>query len=144
VGKTGGGWLSDRMDRELVFVGGIAVLVASVFALMSIGHDPSPWAAYGYAVLLGIGYSVTATITPAMMSDRFGGRHFGTIVGAGLMASALGTAMGPWFAGRIYDAVGSYTVPFLIAAACGIAAGAAGWRARALRMPSKLHETRVI
>ncbi|MGQ0655172.1 MAG: MFS transporter [Betaproteobacteria bacterium] len=136
VGKTGGGWLSDRMDRELVYAAGIAILVSSAFALLALGHAPSVWAAYGFALLLGIGYSVTATITPAMTSDRFGGRHFGAIVGAGLFASAAGSAIGPWLAGRVYDAIGSYTVPFLVAAACGIVAGVAGWRARALRRPN--------
>ena len=137
VGKTGLGWLSDRMDRELVYCLGIAILVASAFMLLALGTPPSPWAAYFYAALLGVGYSVTATLTPAMMSDRFGGVHFGAIVGAGLFCSAMGSAIGPWLAGRVYDAAGSYTVPFLVAAGCGIVAGATGWRARSLRLQGR-------
>ena len=133
VGKIGGGWLSDRVERELVYVAGIAILSSSVFMLLALGAAPTRWGAYGFAVLLGVGYSVTATLTPAMVSDRFSGRHFGAIVGIGLMGSAAGSAVGPWFAGRLYDATGSYTVPFMITAACGLLAGAAGWRARALR-----------
>lgn len=140
VGKTYGGWLSDRVEREFVYVGGIAILILSALALLAVGGSAgasagttSVLAAYGYAVLLGVGYSVTATITPAMLSDRFGGPHFGAIVGAGLFCSALGSAIGPWVAGRVYDVTGSYTVPFLVAAACGVVAGVAGWRARALR-----------
>ncbi|HEX6267878.1 MAG TPA: MFS transporter [Burkholderiales bacterium] len=132
-GKTGGGWLSDRIDRELVYVAGIAILVASAFVLLGLGAAPTRWGAYGYAVLLGMGYSVTAAITPAMMSDRFSGPHFGSIVGIGLMGTAAGSALGPWLAGRLYDASGSYTLAFLIAAASGAVAGAAGWRARELR-----------
>ena len=132
-GKIGGGWLSDRMEREVVYVAGIAIMVASAFALLAIGESPSPWAAYGYAVLLGVGYSATASLIPAMVSDRFSGRHFGAIVGFGLIGSAAGSATGPWMAGRLYDATGSYTLAFLIAAGCGVAAGLAGWRARTLR-----------
>jgi MFS family permease len=132
-GKVGGGWLADRMEREVVYVAGIAIMAASAFALLALGASPSPWAAYGYAVLLGVGYSVTASLTPVMVSDRFSGPHFGAIVGAGLMGAAAGSALGPWLAGRLYDATGSYTIAFLIAAACAVAAMAAGWRVRALR-----------
>ena len=94
----------------------------------------SPFVASGStAVLLGAGYSVTASLIPAMVSDRFSGPHFGAIVGVGLMGSAVGSALGPWLAGRLYDATASYTLAFLIAAASGVVAGAAGWRARTLR-----------
>jgi MFS family permease len=133
VAKTGGGWLSDRVERELVYVTGIAIMVASAFVLLSLGTNPSPLGAYGYAILLGAGYSVTAALTPAMVSDRFSGRHFGAIVGIGLMGAAVGSALGPWVAGTLYDATGSYTIPFLIAAGCGVVAGLAGWRVRSLK-----------
>ena len=134
VGKTGGGWLSDRVERESVYLAGIGIMLAAVAALAAISAAPAAWAIYGYAVLLGLGYSVTASLIPAMVSDRFSGQHFGAIVGAGLMGSAVGSAAGPWLAGALFDATGSYMPAFAIAAACGVAAGAAGWRARTLRV----------
>jgi MFS family permease len=133
AGKIGGGWLSDRMERELVYVAGIAIMSVSALVLLALGAAPTVLGAYGYAVLLGVGYSATASLIPAMVSDRFSGAHFGAIVGVGLMGSAAGSALGPLIAGRLYDVTGSYTLPFLIAAACGVVAGAAGWRARSLR-----------
>jgi MFS family permease len=132
-GKTGGGWLSDRVEREFVYVAGILIMVASAFVLLALGASPTRWGAYGYAVLLGAGYSVTASLTPAMVSDRFSGRHFGAIVGIGLLGAAVGSALGPWIAGRLYDTTGSYTVAFMLAAGCGVISAAAGWRVRALR-----------
>jgi MFS family permease len=132
-GKAGGGWLSDRVEREFVYVAGIAILTASALVLLALGAAPTRWGAYGYAVLLGVGYSVTAAITPAMVSDRFSGRHFGAIVGVLLIGNSAGSALGPWLAGRLYDASTSYTAAFLIAALCSALAGAGGWRARSLR-----------
>ena len=85
-------------------------------------------------MLLGVGYSATASLIPAMVSDRFGGANFGAIVGVGLMGSAMGSALGPWMAGFIFDFTGSYMPAFAIAAGCGAVAGAAGWRARVLRV----------
>jgi len=133
-GKTGGGWLSDRVERELVYLGGIVILVASVFVLFAVGRHTSQLGAYGFAILLGVGYSATAALVPAMVSDRFQGRHFGSILGIGLLGSAAGSASGPWLAGHLFDVTGSYTLPFGIAAASGVIAGAAGWSARVLRV----------
>jgi MFS family permease len=134
VGKIGGGWLSDRVEREFVYLAGIVILVGAVAVLAGLAGAPARWAIYGYAVLLGLGYSVTASLIPAMVSDRFSGPRFGAIVGVGLMGSAAGSAVGPWMAGYLFDLTGSYRLAFAIAAGCGVAAGAAGWRARGLRV----------
>ncbi len=133
IGKTGGGWLSDRIEREVVFVSGIAILVASVGVLALVGRAPSAGGAYLYAVMLGVGYSATASLVPAMVSDRFSGLYFGSIIGIGLFGSAAGSALGPWLAGYLFDRTGSYDIPLMIAAACGVLAGASGWIARSLR-----------
>lgn len=133
VGKTGGGWLSDRIERELVYIAGVAVLVGSVGALLLVGVNPTQAGAYAYAVMLGIGYAVTAAIMPAMVADRFQGRHFGSILGVGLFGSAAGSAFGPWMSGYLHDLTGSYTLPFALAALAGALACAAGWLARHMR-----------
>jgi len=137
VGKTGGGWLSDRVERERVYVAGIAVMLAAVAVLASLGQTPALGAIYLYGALLGLGYSVTASLIPAMVSDRFSGPHFGAIVGMGLLGSAIGSAVGPWMAGYLFDRTGSYAIAFALAAACGFAAGVAGWRARTLRVHAR-------
>ena len=141
VGKAGGGWLADRFERELIFVICIAILVAAVGALALVGVAPSRWGAYGYAVLLGIGYSVTASLAPAMVSDRFRGSRFGVILGLCLVGAAVGSAIGPWMVGRLFDATKSYALSFVIIAACGIIAGAAAWHARNLRRRAAIHPT---
>ena len=134
VGKIGGGWLSDRVDREFVYAGGMTVMVASIAALVLVGAFPTRWGPYGYAVLLGLGYSVTAALTPALSADRFSGEHFGSFVGAVMFASALGSAIGPWLAGWQFDLSGSYSTPFLFSAASASIAGSAVWVARRLRL----------
>ncbi len=136
VGKIGGGWLSDLVDREFVYVAGILIMIASVGALLLVGTYPTHWGPYAYAILLGLGYSVTAALTPALSADRFSGEHFGSIVGAGMFSSAVGSAIGPWLAGWQFDLTGSYTLPFTVAAICACIAGGAIWMARRLRLES--------
>jgi len=132
--KIGSGWLSDRIGRELVFVACICILVIAVGVLVLVGMRPSALGAYGYAVLLGVGYSATAALPPAMAADRFSGRHYGAIVGIGLLGAAVGSALGPWLAGLLFDVTGSYALPLAITATGGLLAAAAGWGLWRLRV----------
>ena len=116
VGKTGGGWLSDHLARETVYVLGMVSMIASLGLLWLVAVSPQPWLTYAYAALFGLGYAVTASLVPAMVSDRFRGPHFGAIFGVSQIGSALGTALGPWLAGAVFDATGSYAMPFTLAA----------------------------
>jgi MFS family permease len=122
-GKTGGGWVSDFLGRRLVYLFGMSLVVASVGVLGLVALGLGLPAAYAYGVLIGVGYSVSAALWPAIVADRFPGRHFGSIFGAMQAANALGGSLGPWAAGRLHDAAGSYAVPFAGAAlAAGLAA----------------------
>ncbi|MFP6780489.1 MAG: MFS transporter, partial [Gammaproteobacteria bacterium] len=114
----------------------------SVAMLALMGRMPSVFGTYLYAIMLGVGYSATASLVPAMMSDRFSGVYFGSIVGVGLFGSALGSAIGPWLAGLTFDWTGSYDTAFVIAAIAGVASGSAGWVARALRLREERSELR--
>ena len=122
VGKVGGGWLSDKIARELIFIFSTAILLASVGCLLWMQQFPSLVGAFTFGVLLGIGYSAVAAIMPAIVSDRFSGAYYGTILGFGLFGSALGSAFGPWMAGALFDRTGSYTLPFLVAGFSGVVA----------------------
>ena len=133
VGKTGGGWLSDVLRRETVYVLGMAAMIAGIGVLRAVAASPSAWLAYAYAALFGIGYSVTASLIPAMVSDRFRGPHFGAIFGVLQIGSSVGSALGAWLAGRIFDGTGSYGLAFALAAAAAALAGVAAWFVRAPR-----------
>jgi MFS family permease len=130
LGKTGGGFVSDLFPREAVYALGMVGMIGGVGVLWMVAAAPSAWLAMGYGVLFGIGYSVTAFVVPAMMSDRFRGPHFGAIFGATQVASALGSALGAWLAGRIFDATGSYAIAFSIAAGAAAVAALSVWASR--------------
>lgn len=130
VGKTGGGWLSDRLGREMVYTLGMMCLVSSVGALGLIALAPAVPLAYLYSVLIGLGYPVTASLMPAVVGDRFRGRHFGSIFGVLQLFNALGGASGPWVAGRLFDVTGSYRLAFIASVGAAVAATGALWMAR--------------
>lgn len=136
IGKTGGGWLSDLFPREAVYVLGMAFMLAGVGVLLGMAASPTTWLPYAYAVLFGAGYSVTASLVPAMVSDRFRGRHFGSIFGVTQIGGAAGSALGAWQAGHLFDVTGSYVLAFTLAGGAALAATTAVW---AGRLPRRRH-----
>jgi len=115
AGKTGWGTLSDRIGREPTYTLAFACVAASVGALALAGAHPRTPLPYVYAILIGVGYAVTAPLTPAIASDLFGGPRFARIFGTLHFTNSLGGALGAWVAGRIFDASGSYAAALPIA-----------------------------
>ena len=69
---------------------------------------------YLFAIFLGIGYVVAATLPPFITADFFEGRGCGAIFGGIMLINGLGGAFGAWFAGVIYDVAGSYLPVFVM------------------------------
>jgi MFS family permease len=112
AGKAGWGYLMDRTLRELVFTLASVSVVLSIGALALAGAYPLSVLPYVYAVVLGLGYAITAPFTPAVSSDLFGGPGFSTIFGSIHISLGFGTATGAWAGGKIFDITGSYTAAF--------------------------------
>jgi MFS family permease len=127
VGKAGWGALSDRAGRELSFTLAFGCVAASVGFLALAGVYPRSVLPYGYAILIGVGYAVTAPLTPAIASDLFPGPRFARIFGLLQVANSLGGAMGAWIAGRIFDLTASYALALPIAVGMALLAPALLW-----------------
>lgn len=139
VGKGVGGWASDTVGREVTYTFGVVCMSASIGCLGLLALAPGPGWAYAYGALVGVGYSVTAPLMPAVVADFYRGRHFGTIFGLLHLANAVGGSSGPWVAGWIFDTTGSYAAAFVAALACGAVAATALW----LVAPRRLRRGRV-
>jgi MFS family permease len=108
AGKAGWGYLMDRKPREVVYNFASVCFLLSTGALVLAGAHPLSMLPYLYAVVLGLGYAITAPFTPAVSSDLFGGRGFSTIFGTIHISLGLGTAIGAWAGGKVFDLTGSY------------------------------------
>jgi len=112
-GKILWGYLVDQWWVELVCLAGTVCLIASLVALLAIGPATPVWGLVVYAVLMGLGYAVTAAMIPVLCGRFFPGPHFGIIFGAINVQYTLGAAISVWLAGYIHDATGSYQLAFL-------------------------------
>jgi MFS family permease len=127
AGKAGWGTLSDRIGREPTYTLAFLCVAASVGVLALAGAYPRTPLPYLYAVLIGVGYAVTAPLTPAIASDLFGGPRFARIFGTLHFTNSLGGALGAWVAGRIFDVTTSYALALPIAAVLALLAPALLW-----------------
>jgi MFS family permease len=128
-GQIGLGALSDRIGREWVWGIGCAGFVICYAALIALERSPSP--ALLWVMVLsqgGLGYALTSVMGP-MVVEIFEGPRIGSIFGTITVASISGGAAGPWIAGVIHDATGSYRLAFLLAMGCSVVSAIAIWTA---------------
>ena len=127
VGKGGGGWASDTVGREITYTTGMTLVATSIGTLGVLALSGAPGWAYVYGALVGVGYAVTAPLMPAVVSDLYRGRNFGAIFGAIQVANAVGGSAGPWVAGRVFDASGTYAPAFAAALVATAVSTSAMW-----------------
>jgi MFS family permease len=123
------GVLSDRIGREITYTLGIACAICGIFMLILYSYSSSSSIPYAYALFFGMGYAVMASLPPLITADFFEGRSFGAIFGVFQFVNGMGSALGAWFAGFLFDRVGSYIPVFMTMIGCVIFACFNIWKA---------------
>lgn len=135
-GQISLGALSDRIGREWVWTAGCAGFAICYAALIALEHSPSNALLYLMVISQGfLGYALTSVMGPIVV-EIFEGPHYASIFGTVTVALIGGGAAGPWMAGIVHDATGSYRLAFFITIACCMISAAAIWMAapRKVRM----------
>ena len=128
VGKFVFGFASDFLNPRRVFFGNILVML--IGSLILVRMDIALiWTA---VVTFGLGWGGVYTVLQLTVMNTFGTRDAGKILGTITVLDATGGGLGIWLTGVIYDATGSYEIPFLIFAAMILVALAALTRVRPL------------
>ena len=121
IGKFVFGLAADHLDKRKVFYGNILVMLAG--SLILIRMDVALiWVA---VTAFGLGWGGVYTMIQLTVMNIFGTRDAGKILGTITVLDASGGGLGIWLTGVIYDATGSYQLPFLIFAALIVVALAA-------------------
>ena len=112
------GFISDWIGREMTITFATILAIGALVALISVGNTSQPWLLYVYAVCFGFGVGLQSPTIFASMADIFHGRYFGTVAGLLLTGMGIGSAIGPWLGGYIYDVSGSYIGAFILCMLC--------------------------
>ncbi|WP_407170051.1 MFS transporter [Bradyrhizobium sp. ORS 111] len=123
VGSTAGrfvlGSIADRIGRDTFL---IAMYVGMAVSLAIWAIAGGFWSLTIFALLFGVFYGGWVAILPAVVTDHFGGRNVGGIIGILYTSVAIGTLLGPSAAGFAFDVSHSYFIPVAISAAANVAA----------------------
>jgi MFS family permease len=134
------GALSDRIGREWVWTAGCLGFAVSYAALLALEYVPSNLLLYAMVFAQGFfGYGLTSVMGP-IVAEIFEGPHYGSIFGTITIALIGGGAAGPWLAGVIQDAFGSYRPAFVLIIGCCLVSAIAIWIAaprRVRRVPGR-------
>ena len=121
VGTYTTGWLGSRMPRRYI-LSAIYFARAVVFALFFL-LPISPVSVYAFAVALGLLWLSTVPPTNSIVAEIFGVRYLAMLSGFTFFSHQIGSFLGAWLGGRLYDQTGSYDVVWWISIGLGIAAG---------------------
>ncbi|MGJ8544060.1 MAG: MFS transporter [Sulfitobacter sp.] len=111
------GWAGKRYSKKYLLAGiyTARTVVAALFILMPM----TPMTVILFSVAMGSLWLATVPLTSGLVAHLYGLRYMGTLYGIVFFSHQLGSFMGVWLGGRLYDAYGSYTAVWWIGVAVG-------------------------
>lgn len=121
VGTYAAGALGQRFEKRfiLAFIYFARAVVISLF----IWAPLSPESVYAFAAVMGVLWLSTVPATNAAIAQIFGVAHLSMLSGFVFLSHQIGSFLGVWLGGFMYDRTGSYDLVWYIAIALGVFAG---------------------
>ncbi len=115
------GTLGQRMPKRyiLAFIYFARAIAISIFLLVPL----SPMSVYVFSAVMGTLWLSTVPPTNATIAQIFGVQHLSMLGGFVFFSHQIGSFLGVWLGGYLYDATGSYDIVWYIAIGLGIFAG---------------------
>ena len=117
-GTYAAGALGQRMAKRHIL--SAIYLLRAVVIVIFISAPLSPWSVYLFAATMGLLWLSTVPPTNALVAQIFGAQYMGMLGGFVFLSHQLGSFMGAWLGGKLYDATGSYDIVWWIAVALGV------------------------
>ncbi len=115
------GWAGGRWNK-LALLGGIYVVRSLALGCYFI-VPPTPGSTLLFGAVMGFLWLGVGPLVAGAVADMFGLKWQAMIQGLAFMSHQLGSFLGAYGGGLIYDALGSYTMAWRIGVAVGLAAG---------------------
>ena len=120
LGTYAAGALGQRLPKRhiLAFIYLARAVAIAVFLLAPL----SPASVYVFSSVIGVLWLSTVPPTNATVAQIFGVAHLSMLGGFVFFSHQIGSFMGVWLGGYLYDKTGSYDIVWYLAIALGIAA----------------------
>lgn len=137
VSRLIGGPIGDRVEPRILLAVGLIGQLAGALLLINARETALVYTA---VVVFGIGYGVAFVAVPSLIANYFGREAYPRLYGIRLPISTVVGAIGPFAAGVVFDAVGSYTMVFIGYAVLAGVAAVIAFLARPVPAPEILPE----
>ena len=117
AGTLTAGWLGKRYSKKYLLAGVYAArtVVAGTFILVPM----TPTSVLLFSVGMGALWLATVPLTSGLIAHLYGLRYMGTLYGIVFFSHQLGSFMGVWLGGRMYDVYGDYTMVWWVGVGVG-------------------------
>jgi MFS family permease len=119
-GTYAAGVLGQRLAKRKILA--FIYLARSVAIGLFLVVPLSPASVYVFASVMGLLWLSTVPVTNATVAQIFGVAHLSMLSGFVFFSHQIGSFMGVWLGGYLYDRTGSYDVVWYIAIALGVLA----------------------
>ncbi|MCH2249813.1 MAG: MFS transporter [Cognatishimia activa] len=117
AGTLYAGYLGNRYSKKYllaaIYTG--RTLVAAAFIMTPM----TPATVIAFSIAMGSLWLATVPLTSGLIAHIYGLRYMGTLYGIVFFSHQLGSFMGVWLGGRLYDIYGSYTAVWWIGVGVG-------------------------
>lgn len=132
-GTYAAGSLGQRYPKRYLLSAIYGLRAVAIVTFISV--PLTPMSVYIFAAVIGFLWLSTVPPTNAVVAQIFGAQHLSMLGGFVFFSHQIGSFLGVWLGGRLYDATGSYDVVWWLAVALGIMAMLANLPVRETPIP---------
>jgi MFS family permease len=120
AGSWACGWLGGRFRQHHVL--GWLYLIRSVTIGVFFALPKSSASVVIFAAVMGLTWLGTVPLTSGLVAKVFGVRHLGSLFGVCFLSHQIGSFLGAWLGGLVFDMTGSYSLLWEATVAAGLVA----------------------
>ena len=118
LGTLTAGYLGKRYSKKYLLAG--IYLGRTVIAALFIALPITPMSVVIFSFAMGSLWLATVPLTSGLVAHIYGIRYMGTLFGIVFFSHQLGSFLGVWLGGRMYDAYGTYTAVWWVGVGVGL------------------------
>lgn len=124
-GVLASGLLGDRYSKKYLLSFLYFARAAVIFGLLML--PVTEMTIYVFAALMGLLWLSTVPLTTGLVGQIFGPQFMGMLAGVVFFSHQVGSFLGAWLGGVLFEATGSYDVVWWISVGLGVFAGVVHW-----------------
>jgi MFS family permease len=117
-GTIAAAWLGKRYSKKYLLAG--IYMARTVIAAAFILSPITPGSVLLFSLLMGALWLATVPLTSGLIAHIYGLRYMGTLYGIVFFSHQLGSFLGVWLGGALYDLHGDYTLVWWVGVGVGL------------------------